>query len=67
MNEHIKTTFIVAMLIVAVSTAVMSTSANHDRMVEISAERYEECIIEQTHKTPSEYYNTYGVYPMCLK
>lgn len=66
MNENIKTVFFVAMMVVVVGGIVV-LSGKHDEQVAVAAEKYETCIMEQTHMTPSAYYNANGEYPECLK
>lgn len=66
MNENIKIVFFVAMMVIVV-WGIVAWSGKHDEQVAQDADKYETCIMEQTHMTPSAYYNANGEYPECLK
>jgi len=66
MNENIKTVFFVAMMVVVIGGVVV-WSGKHDEQVAQASDKYETCIMEQMHMTPSAYYNENGEYPECLK
>lgn len=66
MNENIKTVFFVAMMVVVVGGVVV-WSGKHDEQIALAADKYEKCIIEQTHMTVEAYLEKYLEFPECTK
>lgn len=69
-NPTMKDTIInsfIAGLIIAGMLGVVVWSAGHDKQVEVSVEKYEECVRTEMHTTVMAYYDQHGEYPVCTK
>lgn len=57
---------IVTVLLIAIAfIAILYWADKRDEAVMISAERYEECVRNEYHTTPSAWYAEHGEYPVC--
>ena len=52
-------------LLVVLMGAMLYWSAQHDKMVQYAAEKYEHCVEKKYHTDTSAWYNEHGEYPVC--
>lgn len=56
---------IIVTIILGVMLGITLWSGKHDKQVEASVEKYEECVRTELHTTPTAYYDLNGEYPKC--
>ena len=56
---------IIVTAIIGVMLSITLWSAKHDKQVEVSSEKYEECVRTEMHTTVMAYYDQHGAYPKC--
>lgn len=56
---------IIVTIILGAMLSITLWSAKHDKQVEASSEKYEECVRTEMHTTPTAYYDQHGEYPKC--
>lgn len=71
-NEYIKAYtlsviggFIVSGILITFVIGVIKWTDHRDAQLMEWAEKYEQCVAQEYHTTPSEYYQKWGQYPEC--
>lgn len=57
--------FLIILGIAIVIIWIVEWSAEHDKKVEVAAQKYEACVKSQYGVSPAFYYQEKGVYPEC--